>query len=128
MKGRSRDISSCWQTILNAFLPLTREVCIHAAKYSSLGTNGITQPPFRIFPHVLLGREKHSYTPFRHSIIKCPFSLSVFLTEQDRISDFELKLMDIDSEHLGIPKTEYNCIIQVGDRVVGVAADDYKKK
>ena len=22
---------------------------------------------------------------------------------QDRISDFELKLMDIDSEHLGIP-------------------------
>ncbi|CAN0520067.1 unnamed protein product, partial [Ectocarpus sp. 12 AP-2014] len=33
--------------------------------------------------------------------------------EQDRISDFELKLMDIDSEHLGIPKTEYNCIIQM---------------
>ncbi|CAM9480944.1 unnamed protein product [Discosporangium mesarthrocarpum] len=31
---------------------------------------------------------------------------------QDRISDFELKLMDIDSEHLGIPKTEYNCTIQ----------------
>ena len=24
---------------------------------------------------------------------------------QDRISDFELKLMDIDSEHLGIPGT-----------------------
>ena len=34
-------------------------------------------------------------------------------TDQDRISDFELKLMDIDSEHLGIPKTEYNCTIQV---------------
>ncbi|CAM9146069.1 unnamed protein product [Choristocarpus tenellus] len=32
---------------------------------------------------------------------------------QDRISDFELKLMDIDSEHLGIPKTEYNCTIQM---------------
>lgn len=32
---------------------------------------------------------------------------------QDRISDFELKLMDIDSEHLGIPKTEYNCMIQM---------------
>ena len=25
---------------------------------------------------------------------------------QDRISDFELKLMDIDSEHLGIPGTD----------------------
>ncbi|KAI8466741.1 MAG: PCNA proliferating cell nuclear antigen [Monoraphidium minutum] len=26
----------------------------------------------------------------------------------DRISDFDLKLMDIDSEHLGIPETEYS--------------------
>ncbi len=31
--------------------------------------------------------------------------------EDDRISDFELKLMDIDSEHLGIPDTEYKTII-----------------
>jgi hypothetical protein len=28
-------------------------------------------------------------------------------TEEDRVSDFELKLMDIDSEHLGIPDTDY---------------------
>jgi proliferating cell nuclear antigen len=27
--------------------------------------------------------------------------------EEDRVSDFELKLMDIDSEHLGIPDTDY---------------------
>lgn len=27
--------------------------------------------------------------------------------DQDKISDFELKLMDIDSEHLGIPETDY---------------------
>lgn len=33
--------------------------------------------------------------------------------DQDRISDFKLKLMDIDSEHLGIPKTQYYCTIQV---------------
>merc|ERR1712010_326022 len=32
---------------------------------------------------------------------------------QDRISDFELKLMDIDSEHLGIPDTEYKCQIKM---------------
>ena len=38
------------------------------------------------------------------------------VADQDRISDFELKLMDIDSEHLGIPKTEYNCIVQVNER------------
>ena len=31
----------------------------------------------------------------------------------DRISDFELKLMDIDSEHLGIPDTEYQCVVQM---------------
>lgn len=32
---------------------------------------------------------------------------------QDRISDFELKLMDIDSEHLGIPDTEYKANIRL---------------
>jgi len=32
---------------------------------------------------------------------------------QDRIADFELKLMDIDSEPLGIPDTEYKCIIRM---------------
>ena len=26
---------------------------------------------------------------------------------QEKISDFELKLMEIDSEHLGIPETDY---------------------
>eukprot|EP00967_Tisochrysis_lutea_P046988 scaffold57175_cov35-Tisochrysis_lutea.AAC.2 len=31
----------------------------------------------------------------------------------DRISDFELKLMDIDSEHLGIPDTDYKCTVQM---------------
>jgi proliferating cell nuclear antigen len=33
--------------------------------------------------------------------------------EQDRISDFELKLMDIDSEHLGIPDMEYKTVIKL---------------
>eukprot|EP00850_Spirogloea_muscicola_P000034 SM000001S04436 [mRNA] locus=s1:261514:262861:+ [translate_table: standard] len=32
---------------------------------------------------------------------------------QDRISDFEMKLMDIDSEHLGIPETEYDALIRM---------------
>jgi proliferating cell nuclear antigen len=30
---------------------------------------------------------------------------------QERVSDFQLKLMDIDSENLGIPDTEYSCEI-----------------
>eukprot|EP00003_Mantamonas_plastica_P023211 TRINITY_DN4124_c0_g1_i1.p1 TRINITY_DN4124_c0_g1~~TRINITY_DN4124_c0_g1_i1.p1 ORF type:complete len:223 (+),score=88.94 TRINITY_DN4124_c0_g1_i1:445-1113(+) len=30
---------------------------------------------------------------------------------QDKISDFELKLMDIDSEHLGIPETDYSASV-----------------
>jgi proliferating cell nuclear antigen len=32
---------------------------------------------------------------------------------QDRVSDFELKLMDIESEHLGIPDTEYKCNVRL---------------
>jgi len=32
---------------------------------------------------------------------------------QDRISDFEMKLMDIDSEHLGIPGQDYKVCIQM---------------
>lgn len=30
-----------------------------------------------------------------------------------RVSHFALKLMDIDSEHLGIPDTEYQCVVQM---------------
>ena len=33
--------------------------------------------------------------------------------DNSRISDFEMKLMDIDSEHLGIPEQEYNTTIQM---------------
>ena len=32
---------------------------------------------------------------------------------QDRISEFEMKLMDIDSEHLGIPEQTYTCGIKM---------------
>lgn len=32
---------------------------------------------------------------------------------QDRISDFDYKLMEIESEHLGIPDTEYKCSIRM---------------
>jgi proliferating cell nuclear antigen len=33
--------------------------------------------------------------------------------KQTRISHFNLKLMDIDSEHLGIPDTEYKCVVKM---------------
>lgn len=32
---------------------------------------------------------------------------------QDKISDFEMKLMDIDSDHLGIPETQYDAIVRM---------------
>lgn len=32
---------------------------------------------------------------------------------QTRVSHFSLKLMDIDSEHLGIPDTEYQCVVKM---------------
>jgi len=47
----------------------------------------------------------HTYTHAR--------TLMTQTANQDRISDFELKLMDIDSEHLGIPDTEYKCNVRL---------------
>eukprot|EP00270_Netrium_digitus_P013454 TRINITY_DN4476_c0_g1_i1.p1 TRINITY_DN4476_c0_g1~~TRINITY_DN4476_c0_g1_i1.p1 ORF type:complete len:263 (+),score=44.80 TRINITY_DN4476_c0_g1_i1:438-1226(+) len=32
---------------------------------------------------------------------------------QDKISDFEMKLMDIDSEHLGIPETKHDAVVKM---------------
>ncbi len=32
---------------------------------------------------------------------------------QDKIADFEMKLMDIDSEHLGIPEAEFQAIVRM---------------
>ncbi len=34
-------------------------------------------------------------------------------SENDRITDNELKLLDIDSEHLGIPDTDYKCVVKM---------------
>jgi proliferating cell nuclear antigen len=38
-------------------------------------------------------------------------SITLMLEGPDRVSDFELKLMDIDGEHLGIPEQDYKCNI-----------------
>lgn len=35
------------------------------------------------------------------------------IAAQDKIADFEMKLMDIDSEHLGIPEAEYHAIVRM---------------
>ncbi|KAI7870997.1 proliferating cell nuclear antigen [Spinellus fusiger] len=34
----------------------------------------------------------------------------------DRVSDYELKLMDIDSEHLGIPDTTYDAVVHMSSQ------------
>jgi len=31
----------------------------------------------------------------------------------DRVSDYEMKLMSLDQEHLGIPETDYSCVIRL---------------
>lgn len=33
--------------------------------------------------------------------------------KQTRISHFQLKLMEVDSEHLGIPDTDYDCVVKM---------------
>jgi proliferating cell nuclear antigen len=40
-------------------------------------------------------------------------SMEFVSPSEDRVSEFELKLMDIDSEHLGIPDTEYKCNVRL---------------
>ena len=32
---------------------------------------------------------------------------------QEKVSDYEMKLMNLDQEHLGIPETDYACIIKM---------------
>jgi len=32
---------------------------------------------------------------------------------QEKISDYEMKLMNLDAEHLGIPETEYSCVVKM---------------
>jgi len=31
----------------------------------------------------------------------------------DKVSDYEMKLMDLDTEHLGIPETDYNAVVKM---------------
>ena len=32
---------------------------------------------------------------------------------QEKVSDYEMKLMNLDQEHLGIPETDYACVIKM---------------
>lgn len=32
---------------------------------------------------------------------------------QDKVADYEMKLIDLDTEHLGIPDTEYSCVVKM---------------
>ena len=41
-------------------------------------------------------------------------SLELVFEGNDRVSEFDLKLMDIDGEHLGIPDSEYDVCVQMG--------------
>ena len=40
-------------------------------------------------------------------------SIRLFIVDQDKFADYELRLMDLDSEHLGIPDTDYSCTIKM---------------
>uniref|UniRef100_A0A3Q3KFW0 DNA sliding clamp PCNA n=1 Tax=Monopterus albus TaxID=43700 RepID=A0A3Q3KFW0_MONAL len=37
----------------------------------------------------------------------------VFETIQEKVSDYEMKLMDLDVEQLGIPEQEYSCVVKM---------------
>ncbi|VEL06796.1 unnamed protein product [Protopolystoma xenopodis] len=77
---------------------------------------------------------RYSYFPCFTVIV-----LETKQTDQEKTSDFEIKLMDLDVDHLGIPDTDYKCVIrmpsselqricrdlgQIGDSVVISVAKD----
>jgi len=79
--------------------------------------------PYRCDRNIALGINLNSLT----KVLRCaqnedmvtlkaedsPDSLNLVFenTENDRISEYDIKLMDIDQEHLGIPETEYSASI-----------------
>ncbi|OIF93849.1 proliferating cell nuclear antigen (pcna), partial [Acinetobacter baumannii] len=32
---------------------------------------------------------------------------------QEKVSDYEMKLMNLDQEHLGIPETDFSCVVRM---------------
>ncbi|KAH8257906.1 hypothetical protein KR038_002811 [Drosophila bunnanda] len=34
-------------------------------------------------------------------------------TNQEKVSDYEMKLMNLDQEHLGIPETDFSCVVRM---------------
>lgn len=65
--------------------------------------------PFCHIPATELTPPPH--TPAAPKVLADPFPLAS--SDQDRISDFDVKLMDIDSEHLGIPDTDYKASVKM---------------
>jgi proliferating cell nuclear antigen len=37
----------------------------------------------------------------------------VFVHFQEKVADYEMKLMNLDQEHLGIPETDYAAVIKM---------------
>ena len=58
---------------------------------------------------------------FRHVEPPLPPSAPPRPAGQDRVSEFELKLMDITSENLGIPDTEYAATVRCARRALARA-------
>jgi proliferating cell nuclear antigen len=59
--------------------------------------------------------KSESFSPFRcDRNLALGINLLVFESaESDRLSEYDIKLMDIDQEHLGIPDTEYAATISM---------------
>lgn len=59
---------------------------------------------------------RSSSVSFLNLLLVCAYDIELFdrnVSDQDKIADFEMKLMDIDSEHLGIPEAEYEAIVRM---------------
>merc|ERR1719373_190380 len=58
-----------------------------------------------------MGAKDQLAIAYKEGADECGFQFKSPL--EDKVSNFSLKLMDIDSEHLGIPETDYKTKVQV---------------
>ena len=78
-------------------------------KYTSVGVRS---------PLLLSPLEKSSivFVLFYPPSLACSYPLSLLHSKNPnggKVSDYEIKQMDLDGEHLGIPETDYSCVVKM---------------
>ena len=119
--GNLGKILKCADNTVSLFLFFCHRVCVCVRVARLLCSYCFDRRPIHLYPPFPLS---HAHAHNTHCTLKDVITLKAEDTadnltlmfesqSNDRVSDFELKLMDIDSDHLGIPETEYKTTVQM---------------